>query len=38
VLMTIHGVWGAGLVAGLGGLARRSLLGRPGAEPRGSPR
>jgi glycosyltransferase involved in cell wall biosynthesis len=37
VLMTIHGVWGAGLVAGLGGLARRSLLGRPGAEPRGSP-
>jgi succinoglycan biosynthesis protein ExoA len=28
VLVTIHGVWGAGLVAGLGRLAGRSLLGR----------
>jgi hypothetical protein len=27
VLVTIHGVWGAGLVAGLGGLLRRSLMG-----------
>jgi succinoglycan biosynthesis protein ExoA len=28
VLVTIHGVWGAGLVVGLSGLAGRSLVGR----------
>jgi hypothetical protein len=35
-LMTIHGVWGAGLLAGLGGLAGRSLPGRRGAGAEGS--
>jgi glycosyltransferase involved in cell wall biosynthesis len=36
VLATIHGVWGAGLVAGLSSLARRSVLGR--IRPDGSQR